>query len=48
MELMETMEQGVGDLRSGGAMGGTTLTIEGTATYGGFRRFSVDVTTIIR
>jgi hypothetical protein len=36
------------DLRSGGGMGGTTLTIEGTATYGNFRRFSVDVTTIIR
>jgi hypothetical protein len=38
----------VGDLRSGGAMGGTTLTIEGTATHGGFRRFGVDATTIIR
>lgn len=37
------------DLRDGASTGGvSTLTVEGTATYGNFRRFSVDVTTIIR
>jgi hypothetical protein len=38
------------DLRDGAGSGSgvVTLTVEGTATYGNFRRFSVDVKTIIR
>jgi hypothetical protein len=38
------------DLRDGAGTGSgvATLLVEGTATYGNFRRFSVDVTTIIR
>ena len=37
------------DLRDGASTSSvSTLTVEGTATYGNFRRFSVDVTTIIK